>query len=340
MSSKNAFNHFLTKGYPVDQCPYNTYDCLESNEDMESLFSVLLNFRDGNQNHPCFTANHVVANPDFNRIRESAFSQYYFEPFYDTLKRYPNHNKVLGYYRQGIEQGIFVPQFHGREHVNTPRWIKALQQNESDVHEAFNYEMFSVHAKRNPSYKMEYMDAFDLDFKEQLPSVNSMISVGLQMFRETFGYSSNSVIAPCYIWHSDIEETLKRNNVKYIQGNFYQQQPRIHNSGGGYQVKYHYTGQCNKYDQLFMVRNVFFEPALDRKKDWVDIALNRIDLAFRWNTPAIIQSHRLNYIGSIVHTNRDTSLKALNELLKKITQIWPDATFMSSDQLGNTLAGK
>ena len=40
MSSKNAFNHFLTKGYPVDQCPYNTYDCLESNEDMESLFSV------------------------------------------------------------------------------------------------------------------------------------------------------------------------------------------------------------------------------------------------------------------------------------------------------------
>ena len=66
MSSKNAFNHFLTKGYPVDQCPYNTYDCLESNEDMESLFSVLLNFRDGNQNHPCFTANHVVANPDFN----------------------------------------------------------------------------------------------------------------------------------------------------------------------------------------------------------------------------------------------------------------------------------
>ena len=41
MSSKEAFNSLLKKGYPVDQCPYNKYDALESNQDLEMLFDVL-----------------------------------------------------------------------------------------------------------------------------------------------------------------------------------------------------------------------------------------------------------------------------------------------------------
>ena len=41
MSSKEAFNSLLKKGYPVDQCPYNKYDALESNQDLEMLFLLI-----------------------------------------------------------------------------------------------------------------------------------------------------------------------------------------------------------------------------------------------------------------------------------------------------------
>ena len=47
MSSKEAFNSLLNKGYPVDQCPYNKYDALESNQDLEMLFDQSYNFIKG-----------------------------------------------------------------------------------------------------------------------------------------------------------------------------------------------------------------------------------------------------------------------------------------------------
>jgi hypothetical protein len=336
MSSKEAFNDFRSRGFPVDHCPYNMYDSIESNDDMESLFSVLLEFKDARQNHPCFTANNIVANPDFKRIEAAGFNKYFFEPFVETLQRYPNRHRVVDYYKVGIQKRVFVPQFHGREHVNTFRWMKALREKDRYVLAAFNHGMFSVHAQRHPLYKMEYMDAFDIESHDQLVELIKNTSEGLELFRRLWGFVPKSAIAPCYIWHSDIEASLLANGVSYLQGNFYQQQPRTTGTFG-YDVKYHYTGQRNLYGQTFLVRNVFFEPALDPRKDWVDHALKQIEIAFQWNSPAIIQTHRVNYIGSLTPSNRDKNLRDLNHLLKKIIASWPDVTFMSSDQLGDIL---
>ena len=100
-------------------------------------------------------------------------------------------------------------------------------------------------------------------------------------------------------------------------------------------------GQKNRYDQLYLVRNAFFEPALDKDKDKdkdpVGECLRRINMAFKWNKPAIISSHRINYIGSLVEENRIKNLKLLDELLKNIINRWPDVEFMTSDKLGELI---
>lgn len=41
MASKEAYNHFLKPGYPVDEYHSNRFDSLEPNDDLELLFSVL-----------------------------------------------------------------------------------------------------------------------------------------------------------------------------------------------------------------------------------------------------------------------------------------------------------
>ncbi len=38
MSSPEAYRKLLTKGYPVDQWPYNNMDALECNKELELLF--------------------------------------------------------------------------------------------------------------------------------------------------------------------------------------------------------------------------------------------------------------------------------------------------------------
>ena len=85
--------------------------------------------------------------------------------------------------------------------------------------------------------------------------------------------------------------------------------------------------------QTYTIRNVKFEPFEDPDKDWVNQSLKEIQTAFFWHKPAIISTHRINYVGGIDIKHRDRNLKALDRLLKNILKKWPDVEFLSSDQL-------
>ncbi len=334
VSSKEAYNSLLKQGFPVDKCPYNRNDALESNKDLELLFDVLLSVKDKNNNPAIITANNITANPDFQKIRKENFENYYYEPFIETLKKYPEHNRVYDLYNEGIKQKVFQPQFHGREHVNILRWIKSLQKKEEAAHSAFEREMFSVSFKSNRSYTDEYMDSFGS--VENLKDQHTIISEGLNLFENIWGFKSKSFIAPCYTWDSSLEQTLRNNGIKYIQGIPVQLKPKKQNEEKR-KRKYHYLGQKNSLGQRYLIRNVFFEPSIIPDFNFIQESLERIDTAFKWNKPAVIGSHRLNYIGYINAQNRERNLKLLADLLHRIKKKWPDVEFMSSDQLGDLM---
>ena len=91
MPSREVYQKCLKAGYPVDQSEYERVDSLASEEDLELLFDLLLSFRDLHGNHPVLTANCLVANPDFERIKEAKFREYHYESILDTFKKYPAH---------------------------------------------------------------------------------------------------------------------------------------------------------------------------------------------------------------------------------------------------------
>lgn len=339
VSSKEAYNHFLENGFPVKDCPYNSNDMLESNTDMELLFEVLSSVRDKNGNPAILTANNIVANPDFKKIKDAGYLQYYCEPFTETYKRYPNHDKVMRLYEEGITKKMLMPQFHGREHVNVARWLKALQANDKAALFAFEHNMFSVHAERAPKVVNEYMDALDADSKEELETKPGIIREGLELFRKIWGFRSASFIAPCYIWDTALETVLAQGGVQYLQGMVIQLEP-LAEPGYQYKKKYHYQGQQNKSGQHYLVRNAFFEPSTNPAFDWIGDCLNRIEVAFRWKKPAIISMHRLNFMGGLRPENRATNLLLLSKLLHQIVQRWPETEFMSTAQLGDLMSKK
>ena len=339
VSSKEAYNHFLKNNLPVNECPYNSNDMLENNEDMERLFETLASVKDKHGNPALLTANNIVANPDFEKIKDSGYLQYYYEPFTETYRRYPSHDKVVQLYNEGITKKMLLPQFHGREHVNVARWLKALQQNDKAAQLAFEQNMFSVHAEHKPTVVNEWMDALDADTDEELQTKPAIVEEGLQLFKTIWGFHSKSFIAPCYIWDTTLEPVLEKSGVKYIQGMVIQLEP-VTETGYQYKRKYHYQGQSNKLGQHYLVRNAFFEPSTNPNFDWVSDCLHRIEAAFRWNKPAIISTHRLNFIGGLRPENRETNLVLFSNLLKQITQRWPQVEFMSSAQLGDLINKK
>ncbi len=333
MASKEAYERLRKKGYPVDSCIYNRNDALECDDDVSALAEVLCSVKDSLGRPAIFTLNNIVANPDFGRIRASNFQAYFFEPFTATLDRYWQSNKVMDLYRQGIAEGIFQPQFHGREHVNVNRWLAKLHQRNQALIDAFGERMFTLTMGSGPAGRRDLLDSFGMAYDREYESMSSIIKSGCDLFEKIWGFRAKSFIAPCYVWPPDIEPMLKEAGIVYLQGTHVQRVPR-----GGPELKvskkFHWLGQRNAWSQRYLLRNATFEPAEQADADVVNMTLKEISRAFAYRKPAIISSHRVNYIGSLRPENRDRNLKALTQLLTNIVRLYPAVEFMSSDQLG------
>ena len=65
----------------------------------------------------------------------------------------------------------------------------------------------------------------------------------------------------------------------------------------------------------------------------MQFTLKQIEAAFFWGKPAIVSSHRVNFCGHIDPENRKKGLIALDTLLNKVVNKWPDIEFVSIDEL-------
>ena len=331
MPSTDVYNRLLKEGHKVDNLSFNRFDSLASETDLSRLFEVLQSVKDKNNNPAIITANTIVANPNFIKIKASGYQNYYYEPFTETLKRYSNHQNSFNIWQEGMEAGVFRPQFHGREHLNVIRWMKALQNDTGKARLAFDLEMFDF-SESNEFSENTFVDAFNFENKDEITFQQNSIIEGMQLFEDIFGYKSTTFIPPCYIWSTKLEKTMFDVGIRGIQSGWFQLQPTT-GINTKFKKKFHYIGQKNKNKLSYLVRNVYFEPSENPDFDWISDVQMRIGFEFSWHKPVIISSHRLNFIGNITPKNREQNMILLAELLKIIIKKWPDVEFMSSDQL-------
>lgn len=328
--SKEAVERLMSKGVHLEpHAGYDRVDRLESAEDLSLLSEVLLSVKDRKGAPAKITMNYVMANPDFEKIRESRFEEYHYERFVETNKRYSGCEHSFQTLEKGIEEGVFQPQFHGREHLNVQRWLEALQRGDRDALEAFDEEMFAIYhlCKQSGSWQ-HYLTALDMATQEEWLFIQNSLREGLQIFRELFGFESKTMIAPCYTWGRAVEEEVARHGVQGMQGENQQKIPAIE----GAKTLFRYTGECNEFGQRYLRRNCFFEPTQNIRLGR-EYALKGIERAFHSKTAAIISSHRLNFMGEIDPSHREKNLCDFKSLLKEVVSRWPAVEWMSSDEL-------
>lgn len=333
MPSKEVYRYLTGQGITFDD-NYNCFDSLESGTDLTGLFEILNSVRDINGNPAVVTANFVMTNPDFNKIREDQFEHYTYELFTSSYEKY-GYGKSYSLVQEGYSNKIFHPQLHGRDHINVPLWMRSLRAGDPEVMLGFNSGFFGFHNENLNPGERHFMAALDYHSNDEAGSVNEALAEAALLFEQAFGYKSKSFIAPCYTWDKEAEKVLAENKIKYLQGNFFQLLPII--KGERRRKRIHYLGQKNKIGQTYLTRNVFFEPSESEGFDWINSALKDVEIAFKFRKPAIISSHRVNYIGSINDKNRDRNLRLLDNLLSGIMKKWPDVEFMTSDTLGDII---
>lgn len=328
--SNQTYNTLIASGIELAKNPYNKFDSLETETDFLCLFDVLRKFVDYKGSHPKFTANFIMGNPDFDKIEDSSFTEYYFETFLESYKSNPKSKNNWNILEDGIKEKLFKPQFHAREHLNVQTWMKLLQQKEPRVLAAFKEKVFSLDIKCG--VRDNLMAAYDFSSEEEKDFIDKSIIEGLDIFKSIFKENSASMIAPCNVWGEHVEKVASNMNVRYLQSLRGRNIPQINHNE--YLRSFPSMGSGNDFGQRYFVRNAYFEPSTKSNYDWVESALNKIEASFTMKKPAIISTHRLNYIGSLNEENREVNLKMLENLLSKILVRWNDVEFMSTDELG------
>jgi hypothetical protein len=330
--SREVYDRLSAEGYDLGRS-HHSLDALETDEDLDRLFEVLGSVRDACGRPACMTPYIILANPDFEQIRRAEFQKYFYEPVTETLARSDRRQGVLRRWTEGRQRQVFIPQLHAREHVAWWRWLEALRGGSVEAHQAFEMGMCGLPlavSKEKRSYDGPIYVG-DEELRRYGVDVEMMVREGVDLFVAQLGYAPLSVTAPNYQWTAHVERIWRAAGVRYIHGAMFQ-----HLGGGRRRI--HYLGQASPSGCCYLIRNCFFEPAAKRG-DVVGDCLREVARAFRWHKPAVIGTHRYNYIGAIDPANRVSGLRQLSDLLQAICRRWPNVRFLSSPELGRMIEG-
>ena len=338
LASRNAREEMDREGLKVHS-RFDAYDTLETTQDLEMLFDVLTSVTDSNRKHAVFTPFAVPCNLDFERIEQEGHARYVYEKLPITYEKLAaidtaSYGSTWKLWQQGIAEEIFVPQFHGREHLNIKVFEEKLRAKDHELLTALKYRSYtSISSSGYPT--IGTTAAFEFDRFEENDTFEDIILDGLDAFESVFGFRAVHFNPPGGREHSVIHNAFRRGGIRYLDTPWLKME---HQGNGRFRRIFNYTGKSTPLGQIHIVRNAVFEPTDHRGMDWVTYTLKQIEAAFRWRRPAIISSHRVNFCGHVDPENRKAGLEALGKLLDKIVTKWPDVEFLAANELGDLIA--
>lgn len=338
VKDKKAYQTLKDAGVPMDNTRYAKFDTLASTEDLQMMFEVLTSVKDSQGHHACLTPFANIANPNFDKIRDAGFAKYFREPFTETLRRFgTSYEGVYELWKQGIAENIFHPEYHGTEHINVKRFMEALQNGHRTTRLAFDNECVAIPVFPGDTSVKHATTVFYIEKAEENEALKEDIRVGMKMFEDLLGYRPKQFTAGASIYSPALHPVLKKEGIEYINVQRYNPYPL---GDGQFVKKFLYNGKKNEIGQKYVVRNCVFEPYWDnckRNDNAVAGCLENIEAAFKMHSPAIISTHRVNFVGSLESTHRDDSLNQLKELLTEVVKRWPNVEFMDGTQMCDTV---
>lgn len=317
----------------LDSTRFDYFDGLDTSNDLHSLFDALTSVKDSKGKPAVFTAYANCANIDFETIRSNNYDHFRYELLPDTLNKLPGYEDTWNLWKVGISNKIFIPQFHGREHLNIKLFNEMLKKREHSLLTCIDNDSYT--GLPLDYYKtIYYNEAFSFDKFEENKDLALILVEGLKSFEKIFGYKASNFNAPGAYEHEVLESVMHDEGVKFIDSIVIKNE---HQGNGVFKKKIRYVGKKNKLNQRYLIRNCVFEPSLTTPNEAIASCMQEIEAAFFWNKPANISSHRVNFTGVIDEKNCKSGIDALKKLLQEIVKKWPEVEFMSADELGELI---
>ncbi|MCF1716379.1 hypothetical protein L0U88_17185 [Flavihumibacter sp. RY-1] len=329
MPSSDTFDYLTKKGLDINDGRYNLYDSLENPEDLEALFFTLKKYQGSDGSSPVFTAFTSLTNPDFIKIKMDNFNNYHYYNLDKSYDLFSNSKRMRELWRQGVSDGIFVPQLHGREHIAVQFWLKQLKKNNQDLLDGFEKGFVFVKDKTVSQTIRNFRAELYYENDQQKEFIRKKLFDAIVLFKEYFGFNATAFAATNGIFDSDFEQVLVESGVSYLASPLF---PKKETGKSRYDGLIRKFGQIGASGMIYYLRNCAFEPNGPEYKG-IEQTLQQVEAAFRWDKPAVISTHRVNFVGGLSVKNRESGLNELKKLLSAILITWPDVKFTTVELL-------
>lgn len=302
---------FLENKYGKQHFSRWTTDSIETVEDLNLLYDVLNKFKNDFEAPPKITGNFITHNINYNNKTDLTYL-----PLSNYLSYNPELKKI---YYKGIADNLLCPQLHGFSHYNHQKLVTFLNTD-------LGQELFDVGFVTGFSTMKNIRNELkgELILQNNIGSITKKIQSSVEEFHKLFGYYSQSIIPPHFIFDLQLLKIIKKHNIKVIQAC-----NRLVNNYGNRLGKIYFRRQKGIY---WFPRNVRLDPHEDYGF-YANECLSLIKKAFEHKMPAIIDFHRVNISGKYNPRYRDRTLKELSKVFDSISKNWPDAKFISTPEL-------
>lgn len=296
---------WATRKYGRENFTRWTLDALETNEDLELLYSLLRSYRDSHGNHPVVTANFITHNVDYNSPGELRFIP--------ISSGFNSETDLRRMYRLGIDEGLIFPQLHGYSHYNIAELGEYFGRDEAK--EAFQNKYLACASTIRG--RLSFLQG-ELSGDR---NISSLISDAAYEFEKMFGFRSASIIPPTFILAKSHTGDLTSAGIRLVQSSNRLVDPEKNR----YAVPYF----RKKNGLVWSVRNSRLDPypGYDFHHEQ---CVESIGKAFENNLPAVIDVHRVNFSGKFDPDYRNRTLDEFDKLLKDVLAKWPDIRFMNT----------
>ncbi|HUA13883.1 MAG TPA: hypothetical protein VMG31_01195 [Verrucomicrobiae bacterium] len=318
LRDQQALAELREAGLLLGERPYDFYS-LETAGDLAALTAVLKSHRDATGRHPCLEMNFILANPDFERMRDEGFGQIHLLPIADGWPQGWKRPGLLEAYREGIASGLFEPALHGITHFCRAAVEANLAHNNERV--ALLRRLWQTGTPyihwRMPWIGYEYWDPEKNEDDRFLPaaSQSELIGQAVGAFAKLFSSVPHSACAPGYRANSASHSAWAKHGVAVVQ------------NGPGRALPPYF----DRYDLLQLSRTVEFEPAVDAQFS-LETSLRQAGNCFEHGIPAVVSIHSINF-HSAARDFCTPTLRLIDEFLTALESKYPNLLYLHDRDL-------
>ncbi len=294
---------------------------------LNRLSALLQRVRDRGGHPAVMSLGVVLEVPDGKRIAATGVTEYHALPLADAC-----FDDIRAVMRSGIDAGVFAPQLHGQCHYWPPAVMDAAKSDASVRDWLTASDPVATENLPSP-LQSRWIDASMLPSRVLAPeAIRQAVIAEAASYQAAFGSAPQVAVATTFVWNELVEAGWAQAGVETIITPGHRATCRNAAGQPACEDATMLTGEHSLAGQTYLVRDVYFEPALGHTPQrLVDGLLART----RQGRACLVETHRFNFLQAL-----DASLDALETGLCAALAACSDLHFISPLELAHAIQSR